>query len=100
MGTSWPIGTTIEDDTEFDDELASAGGDGFTNEDSRGSDLAHVLHHRQARRIMLRGGFWGIGGLLVTLLSFSPGSVGATYLLAWSVVILGTLQFFRGLAEI
>lgn len=48
---------------------------------------------------MLYGALWGVGGLLVTLLTYCAASNGGTYVVAWGAVIFGAIQFFKGLYQ-
>lgn len=48
---------------------------------------------------MLYGALWCIGGLLVTILTYSAASDGGTYVVAWGAVIFGAIQFFKGLFQ-
>ena len=48
---------------------------------------------------MLYGALWCVGGLLVTILTYSAVSDGGTYVVAWGAVIFGAIQFFKGLFQ-
>lgn len=48
---------------------------------------------------MLYGALWCVGGLLVTILTYSAASDGGTYVVAWGAVIFGAIQFFKGLFQ-
>lgn len=48
---------------------------------------------------MLYGALWCVGGLLVTILTYSAASNGGTYVVAWGAVIFGAIQFFKGLFQ-
>ena len=48
---------------------------------------------------MLYGALWSVGGLLVTILTYSAASDGGTYVVAWGAVIFGAIQFFKGLFQ-
>ena len=52
--------------------------------------------HKAAGRNMLYGALWCLGGLLITLLTFSAAGEGGRFLVAWGAVLFGALQFFRG----
>jgi hypothetical protein len=55
---------------------------------------------RQAgRKDMLHGALWCIGGSAVTLVTYMAASGGGTYFIAWGAIILGAIQFFRGLVR-
>ena len=45
------------------------------------------------------GALWCVGGLLVTILTYSAASDGGTYVVAWGAVIFGAIQFFKGLFQ-
>jgi hypothetical protein len=46
----------------------------------------------------LHGALWCIGGILLTVGSYSAASGGGTYVIAWGAILFGALQFFKGLA--
>lgn len=48
---------------------------------------------------MLYGALWCVGGLLVTILTYSAASDGGTYVVAWGAVIFGAIQFVQGLIQ-
>ena len=48
---------------------------------------------------MLYGALWCVGGLLVTILTYSAASDGGTYFVAWGAVIFGAIRFFKGLFQ-
>ena len=48
---------------------------------------------------MLYGALWCVGGLLVTILTYSAASDGGTYVVAWGAVIFGAIQFLKGLFQ-
>jgi hypothetical protein len=55
--------------------------------------------HAAANRNMLVGGLVCIGGILVTVLTYSiASSAGGSYFVAWGAIVFGAIQFFRGLA--
>jgi hypothetical protein len=53
----------------------------------------------KARKDMLHGALWCIGGTLVTLISYSSTSNGGSYVVTWGAIVFGAIQFFRGLAN-
>ena len=48
---------------------------------------------------MLYGALWCVGGILVTVLTYSAASNGGTYVVAWGAVIFGAIQFFKGVFQ-
>ncbi|MCC6554161.1 MAG: hypothetical protein IT372_14240 [Polyangiaceae bacterium] len=52
-----------------------------------------------ARKNMLHGGLWCVGGLVVTAATYSAASGGGSYVIAWGAIIFGAIQFFRGLSQ-
>jgi hypothetical protein len=46
---------------------------------------------------MLDGALWCGGGILVTGLTYSMASSGGTYIIAWGAIVIGAIQFLRGL---
>jgi hypothetical protein len=57
---------------------------------------------KRAERDMLIGGLFCVGGVILTILTYSSASSspsGGTYILAWGPIIFGAVQFFRGLSN-
>ena len=52
-----------------------------------------------AKKDMLYGALWCIGGIVVTLLTYSAASEGGTFIIAWGAIVFGGSQFFRGLLQ-
>ncbi len=53
-----------------------------------------------ARRNMVGGALWCIGGGLVTCVSYSAASSsGGTYLITWGAILFGAIQFMQGLSQ-
>lgn len=48
---------------------------------------------------MLYGALWCVGGLLITILTYSAASDGGTYVVAWGAMIFGVIQFFKGVFQ-
>lgn len=54
---------------------------------------------KRARRDILVGGLFFVGGLVITLITYSNASHGGgRYVVTWGAIIFGGIQFFRGLA--
>lgn len=51
----------------------------------------------RARKDMLYGGLWCVGGIVVTAVTYSAASGGGSYVVAWGAILFGAIQFFRGL---
>jgi len=51
------------------------------------------------RKKMLYGALWCIGGIIVTVITYSAASGGGRYIVAWGAIIFGAIQFFRGLVQ-
>jgi hypothetical protein len=45
----------------------------------------------------LYGGFWLIGGILVSVISYSSLEGGGTFIIAWGAIFYGLFRFLRGL---
>ncbi|WP_294244935.1 hypothetical protein [uncultured Chryseobacterium sp.] len=54
-------------------------------------------HKHEAKKDILYGVLWLVGGLAVTILTFNFGSIG---FIAYGAIIFGGIRFFRGLANI
>ncbi len=53
-----------------------------------------------AKKNMLYGALWCIGGIVVTIATYSAAaSGGGTYVVAWGAIIFGGIQFIRGLFQ-
>jgi hypothetical protein len=48
---------------------------------------------------MLYGALWFLGGLVVTLLTFTAAQGGGRYVIAWGAVVFGAIQFMRGYVQ-
>lgn len=51
---------------------------------------------KKARKNMIIGGLWCVGGLVVTIVTLMASSGGGTYVVAWGAIIFGAIQFFQG----
>lgn len=49
------------------------------------------------KKDMLYGALWCIGGIVVTVATYSAASGGGTYVVAYGAIIWGAIQFFKGL---
>jgi hypothetical protein len=52
-----------------------------------------------ARKNMLYGALWCIGGIIVTVTTYSAASGGGTYIVAWGAILFGGLQFLSGVYQ-
>lgn len=50
----------------------------------------------QYKRRMLYGILWAVGGIVVTLATYSAASSGGTYIIAWGAILWGAIDFLRG----
>ncbi len=52
-----------------------------------------------AKKSIIRGALWCVGGLIVTVVSYgeASGSRGGTYVVAWGAILFGGIRFIRGL---
>lgn len=56
---------------------------------------------KAAKKNMLFGALWCVGGIIVTVVTLSMAMEGGgTYIVAWGAIIFGAIQFFRGLAQL
>jgi hypothetical protein len=57
---------------------------------------------RAARKNMLYGALWCIGGIVITALSYQAAvnGGGGKYVLAWGAILFGGIQFFRGMIQL
>ena len=56
-----------------------------------------------AKKNMLYGALWCIGGIVITVVSYgaaASGSGGGTYVVTWGAVIFGAVQFIRGVIQL
>lgn len=60
----------------------------------RSEDIREV-----GKKNMLYGALWCIGGIVVTVVSYSAASGGGTYIVAFGAIIFGAIQFFKGLSQ-
>ena len=53
-----------------------------------------------AKKNMIFGSLWLIGGCVVTAVTFAIASGGGgSYIIAWGAIVFGAIQFFRGLSQ-
>lgn len=50
----------------------------------------------KAKRNMLFGALWCVGGIIVTALTYQAASGGGRYVIAWGAILFGAVQFIRG----
>jgi hypothetical protein len=53
--------------------------------------------NEESKKSILYGALWCIGGLVVTIGSYSSASDGGSYTIAWGAIIFGLIKFFKGL---
>lgn len=54
----------------------------------------------KAKKDMLHGALWCIGGIALTAITYSAASVnGGSYFITWGAIIFGGIQFFKGVAN-
>jgi len=54
-----------------------------------------------AKRNMVVGGLWCVGGIVVTAVTYSQASSGGgRYVMAWGAILFGGIQFVRGLLQL
>lgn len=80
--------------------------DGFEREKA----MAYAKHMKaevrskkmtSAARDLILGGIWCVGGIIVTAVSYSSASDGGgTYVVAYGAIIIGAIQFIRGLSRL
>jgi hypothetical protein len=57
--------------------------------------------NEQAKKNMIYGGLWAVGGTVVTVWTYASASDGGGhYVVAWGAIIFGAIQFFRGLSQL
>jgi hypothetical protein len=49
---------------------------------------------------MFFGALWFLGGLIVTVLTFTAAQGGGRYVIAWGAVVFGAIQFIRGFSQV
>lgn len=59
-----------------------------------------VAVSERARKDMLYGALWCVGGIIVTAATYSAASGGGRYVIAWGAIIFGAIQFFKGVAKL
>jgi len=53
-----------------------------------------------ATKDLVFGGIWCIGGIIVTAASYSAAGGGGSYVIAYGAIIIGAIQFIRGLSRL
>ncbi|HEV2176083.1 MAG TPA: hypothetical protein VGW33_02620 [Terriglobia bacterium] len=79
--------------------LDSAGNEGFVDGQTRIKVVPEATK-AAGRKNMLRGGLWCVGGIVVTVATYSAAaSGGGTYFVAWGAILFGGIQFFKGMYQ-
>jgi hypothetical protein len=52
-----------------------------------------------ARKDMLYGALWCLGGVLVTALTYIAAEGGGVYIVWWGAIVYGAIRLFRGLSQ-
>lgn len=53
----------------------------------------------QASKDIMYGSLWLVGGLLITIVTYSAASGGGTYVVTWGAIVFGAIQLIKGLAN-
>ncbi len=53
--------------------------------------------NEESKKAILYGALWCIGGLVVTIGSYSSASDGGSYTIAWGAILFGLFKFLKGL---
>jgi hypothetical protein len=58
-------------------------------------------HSQAGQKNMLFGALWCIGGIVVTVATYSAAASAGEgrYIIAWGAIVFGAVQFFRGLIQ-
>ena len=54
----------------------------------------------QARSDIRVGAFWLIGGIIITIVTYSMSATGGRYIVAWGAILFGGIQLLRGLSNL
>jgi hypothetical protein len=76
-------------------------GQGWTQEQATQTVHQIDVLFREARigaykKKMLYGLFWALGGIVVTVWTYSAASSGGTYFVAWGAILWGCIDIVRG----
>ena len=52
-----------------------------------------------ARKNMISGALWCIGGIVVTVITYNSASGGGTYVVAWGAILFGFIQLIQGIYQ-
>ena len=53
----------------------------------------------RAKKDVLYGALWCVGGIVVTAVTYSSASGGGTYVVAWGAIIFGAVQLIKGVVN-
>lgn len=86
---------------QVEDRLVAQGLDRQTAADVVNTLLRSVKDARKkaAQKNMLFGALWCIGGIVVTVVTFSLAQGGGSFIVAWGAIVFGAIQFFKGLVD-
>lgn len=62
-------------------------------------DADRAAKHAVGRQNMMFGAIWCVGGIAVTLATRASATGGGVYIVAWGAIIVGGIQFFRGVLQ-
>lgn len=54
----------------------------------------------RAKKDILYGALWFVGGTVITVATYSAASGGGRYMIAWGAILLGGVQLVKGLVNI
>lgn len=96
------LGVVTQDNKSWVKVRDISGSEGFIDGTAKIKVIAEKAKPTKAtgKRNMLIGALWAIGGLVVTVATYSAASArGGTYVVAWGAVIFGGVQFVQGLIQ-
>ena len=53
-----------------------------------------------AKANIAMGALFFVGGIIITIVTFSAAAGGGTYVVAWGAIVFGLIQLVRGLAAL
>ncbi len=60
-------------------------------------DQVTIAKKRKAKKDMLYGALWCVGGIIITVGTYSAASNGGSYVITWGAIIFGGIQLFKGI---
>ena len=99
VGDQVELGQLVKkDELEWVEVWDSSGQQGYISAKTRVKP-APTARRQQARKNMLHGALWCIGGIILTYASLDAAGPGDIYFIFWGAILFGGVQLLQGCAQ-